>query len=296
MQRIRRFNRTVTQRVGALQNEYLSRSRSLGSSRLLWEIGPEAASLSSLRARLDLDSGYLSRLLRGLEEDGLVVVRTGQSDARERTATLTAAGRAEWAVLDSSSDALAESILRALSPHQRERLLTAMDEVQRLLLASMIEIGPVPPTHPFARSCFQSYFDELGSRFEDGFDPALSISAEDDELIPPAGVVLVATSQSEPVGCGALKIHDDHTAELKRMWIAPSVRGLEVGRRLLRELERHALESGARTVRLETNRVLVEAINLYRTSGYREVAAFNDEPYAHHWFEKSLESRRPRRA
>ena len=77
-------------------------------------------------------------------------------------------------------------------------------------------------------------------------------------------------------------------AELKRMWVAPEYRGLGLGRRLLLELERHARRAGARAVRLETNRALKEAIQLYRRSGYREVTAFNDEPYAHHWFEKRL--------
>ncbi len=72
------------------------------------------------------------------------------------------------------------------------------------------------------------------------------------------------------------------------MWVAPHARGLGLGRRLLRELERRARENGARTVRLETNRALKEAIQLYRSSGYREVARFNAEPYAHHWFEKKL--------
>ena len=90
------------------------------------------------------------------------------------------------------------------------------------------------------------------------------------------------------VGCGALKFHGDSPAEIKRMWVAPAARGLGLGRRLLAELEAHAAAHGVRVLRLETNRTLAEAISLYRTSGYREVAAFNEEPYAHHWFEKAL--------
>jgi ribosomal protein S18 acetylase RimI-like enzyme len=101
-------------------------------------------------------------------------------------------------------------------------------------------------------------------------------------------VLLVATIHAEPIGCGALKFHEDLTAELKRMWVAPSVRGLGVGRNLLRQLESHALDRGIRRLRLETNKTLVEAIDLYRTSGYKEVPAFNSEPYADHWFEKPL--------
>jgi ribosomal protein S18 acetylase RimI-like enzyme len=93
---------------------------------------------------------------------------------------------------------------------------------------------------------------------------------------------------AEPVGCGALKFHDDGRAELKRMWVAPTARGLGLGRRLLAELEAHAAANRVRVLRLETNRALDEAIGLYRAAGYREVPAFNDEPYAHHWFEKTL--------
>jgi ribosomal protein S18 acetylase RimI-like enzyme len=105
---------------------------------------------------------------------------------------------------------------------------------------------------------------------------------------PPAGVFLIATVRGDPIGCGALKFHGDEPTELKRMWVAPTARGLGVGRRLLRELERRAFGHGGNTVRLETNRALTEAIAMYRAAGYREVDAFNDEPYADHWFEKHL--------
>ncbi len=98
----------------------------------------------------------------------------------------------------------------------------------------------------------------------------------------------MATLRGEPVGCGGLKFHGDEPTELKRMWVAESARGLGIGRRLLGELESRAAANGARVVRLETNRALTEATSLYRSAGYREVDAFNDEPYAHHWFEKQL--------
>ena len=100
--------------------------------------------------------------------------------------------------------------------------------------------------------------------------------------------MLVATLRGEPVGCGALKLNGRGPADLKRMWVAPQTRGLGVGRRLLTELEARAREHGVRVLHLETNRTLTEAIGLYRSAGYREVPAFNDEAYAHHWFEKVL--------
>ena len=163
-----------------------------------------------------------------------------------------------------------------------------MIEVERLLAASAVRIGVCDPRHPDARRAVQAYVAELTQRFEDGFDPAIGVSATDDEVSPPAGLFLLATLHSEPVGCGVLKFHQDAPAHIKRMWVAPGVRGLGLGRRLLGELEAQAAAHGVRTLRLETNRALSEAISLYRARpGYREVTAFNDEPYAHHWFEKT---------
>jgi DNA-binding MarR family transcriptional regulator/ribosomal protein S18 acetylase RimI-like enzyme len=287
--RVRRFNRTVTQRVGALDDEFLARDRPLGQARVLWEIGPDGAGLRSLRARLDLDSGYLSRLLRALEADGLVTVDSGGQDGRVRTARLTSRGLAERAELDRRADDAAASILRPLSGSQRDRMVSAMAEVERLLVASAVQISVRDPADPAARACVRAYVDELGRRFDTGFEPARSLPAADQEMIPPAGVFLVATLHSEAVGCGGLKFHDGAPAEVKRMWVAPAARGLGLGRRLLSELESHAAAYGVTVLRLETNGTLAEAISLYRSSGYREVAAFSDEPYAHHWFEKTLD-------
>src|SRR5438094_9641629 len=101
---MRRFNRTVTQRVGALEDGFLARGRPLGQARVLWEIGSTGADLAELRARLDLDSGYLSRLLRALEADHLIEVQRSDGDGRERTVHLTDAGRAERAQLDQRAD------------------------------------------------------------------------------------------------------------------------------------------------------------------------------------------------
>ena len=287
---VRRFNRTVTQRIGALNDSFLARDLPLGQARVLWEIGPEGSDIRLLRSRLDLDSGYLSRLLRSLENEGLIAVEQSRADGRVRTARLTGRGLAERAELDRRSDDLAASILRSLSARQRARLTAAMAEVERLLVASAVQVAECDPRHPDARSSLRAYFGELSHRFAGGFDPGRSISADDHELTPPAGLLLVATAHGEPVGCGALKFHGDAPAEIKRMWVAPTARGLGLGRRLLDDLEAHAAARGVRALRLETNRALGEAIGLYRSAGYREVAAFNEEPYAHHWFEKTLGS------
>ncbi|MEH0970766.1 bifunctional helix-turn-helix transcriptional regulator/GNAT family N-acetyltransferase [Micromonospora sp. CPCC 205546] len=288
---VRRFNRTVTQRVGALDDEYMARARPLAQARLLWEIGPGGAEVAALRSRLGLDSGHLSRLLRALEGDGLVAVGPPEQaggDGRVRVAALTEAGRAEWTALDERSDEFARSILAPLTGRHRERLVAAMAEVERLLVASMVLIGPCPPGDPRARACVRAYAREVARRFDGGFDPARSNPVRDEDLVAPAGVFLLATLNAEPVGCGAVKLHRGAPAEIKRVWVADSVRGLGLGRRMLGELERYAAERGWSAVRLDTNRNLTEAIAMYRATGYREIEAYNAEPYAHHWFEKRL--------
>ena len=149
-----------------------------------------------------------------------------------------------------------------------------------------VEFNVVDAISEEAQHCLREYFAEIDRRFDTGFDPALSITGID-ELRPPQGVFLIARRGSEPIGCGGLKLTGD-SAVVKRMWVAPSARGLGLGRRLLAELEEQARSRGARRVLLETNEVLTEAIRLYRSAGYDEVEPFNDEPYAHHWFAKRL--------
>src|SRR3954465_6527869 len=137
---VRRFNRTVTQRVGALSDQFLSRDRPLAVARLLWEIGAEGGEVGMLRARLGVDAGQMSRMLRGLEADGLVTVTPSDADGRVRVARLTRPGLAERAILDARSDELAASILAPLDPTQRTELVTAMRTVARLLAASLVEL------------------------------------------------------------------------------------------------------------------------------------------------------------
>ena len=288
VEQVRRFNRAVTQRVGALDDHYLARDRPLAEARVLWEIGPDGCEVRALRGRLGLDSGHASRLLRALEADGMVTVHQGDSDRRVRTARLTPAGLAERVLLDRRAAELAASLLTPLTAAQRERLVGAMRDVERLLTAALVEIVAVDPEHPDARQCLRSYFAELERRSGGPFDPLIGSTAEPHELRPPAGEIVVAYLRAEAVACGAVKHFGGGVCDLKRMWVADAARGLGLGRRLLADLEGRAARAGARTVRLETNATLVEAIALYRSAGYREVPAFNDEPFADHWFEKQL--------
>lgn len=286
---VRRFNRLVTQRVGALDDHFLGRNRPLGESRLLYEIGPTGTDLRTLRERLGLDSGYVSRLIEGLRREGLVAIGRGTRDGRVRTARWTPAGRREVQLMDRRADQVAVGLLESLPEERRGRLVEAMTEVHRLLRLAGLRVERVNPASPAARACVENYFVELDRRFEHGFNPGASLPAEDRDLMPPRGAFLIASIDGEPVACGAVKLISSGVGSLKRMWVGESVRGLGIGRRMLEVLEQEARGLGITTLRLETNRTLQEAIRLYRSAGYAEVPAFNADPYANHWFEKTLE-------
>ena len=249
--------------------------------------------IRTLCSKLDLDPDYLSRLLRTLQRDELIEVTPDEADSRVRAVRPTCVGIGERILFDKCRDELASSLLSSLNDNQRNQLVDATGTIECLLTAGMVQIAIGDPASEDAQFCLSRYFQELNTQFETGFDVTQSISANIEELTEPAGLFLVARLRSEPIGCRALKFHHDQTAEIKRIWVADSTRGLSLGRRLLSELEQHAAGWRTTMLRLETNQSLSEAINLYRSAGYSEVAAFNDEPHAHHWFEKILKTKGP---
>ena len=288
LQSVRRFNRLVTQRVGALEVDYLRRGRPLAQARLIFEISADGVDVLDLRSRLGLDSGYLSRLLQSLKMQGLIAVAKGDGDGRRRRVSLTRKGGAERAAYDRLSDSLAASMLGPLDASEQSRLLAAMGEVERLIRAASVKVAAEAADSADARLCLDAYFRELAARFETGFDVAADDSARVKDMTPPSGLFVIARLDGDAVGCGGFKRIDKTTGEVKRVWTAPHARGLGVARRVLRTLEAAAREKGLKSLRLDTNRALTEAHALYRSEGYREIARFSDNPYADHWFEKRL--------
>lgn len=285
IERVRSFNRRVTLGIGQLDDGYLGRGRPLGQARLLFEIGAGERDLRRLRERLGLDSGYVSRLLKSLGAQGLVTLSRDPRDRRRRLVALTARGQAEYAAYDALSDDFARSLLTPLSERQRGRLLAAMAEVETLMATISVSIAAEPADSADAAACIDAYFSELDRRFEHGFDPGTGgYAATSDD----PGWFMLARLDGRPVGCGALKRLDARTGEIKRMWIAPEMRGAGLSRRLLEALEAHARHLGMTRVRLDTNRALTEAQALYRKAGYREIGRYNDNDYADLWFEKEL--------
>lgn len=275
---VRSFNRLVTRQVGALNDRYFGR-RPLGELRVLFEIGLDGATPRDVRARLGLDSGYVSRMVRALERDGLVEQRPDEVDGRTKRLTLTGAGRSELRELDRISDGMAASVLDPLTTGERERLLAAQAEVRRLLAVSMVSIAPEDPSSADARWCIGHYFAELRERFEDSFEP---------EPTPPFESFLVARLSGQPAGCGAVLTVGPGVAEIKRMWVDRPHRGMGIGARLLDALEHQAAALGHRRVLLDTNRSLAEAQAMYGSRGYAATSRYNDNPYADFWFEKHL--------
>lgn len=290
---VRSFNRAVTQRIGALNDDYLQRGRPLGEARFLFEIGangPGGVDMRSLREKLSLDPGYASRLLRALEAQDLVASAPSKSDARVRHVRLTAKGKREYAAYDKSSDAFAEAMLAPLTQTQRAKLVTAMQEVENLLRVGSVVVAIEDAASIDAQYCLTQYFTEIASRFDAGYDPAKGLPAGANLLNPPNGLFLVARLDGAPIGCVGLKRTSKRDAEIKRMWVSPQARGVGLGRRLLDEIECQARVLGIKRLRLDTNSSLTEARALYARCGYREIPDFNGEPYADHWFEKVLQA------
>jgi DNA-binding MarR family transcriptional regulator len=273
--RVRSFNRLVTRQIRVLDDRYLGH-RPLGECRVLYEIGERGSTPRDVRIRLGLDSGYLARMLRALQGDGLVEAAPDPADRRSKRLTLTPKGREELRALEDISDALAASALAPLDDAQRERLLRAQAEVRRLLALSMVTIEREDPGSPDARWCIQHYFAELGERF--GLDPSKTLPHEGDDI-----VFLLARFDGQPAGCGVLK-----GEEIMRMWVDGAHRGLGIAARLLDALEAEAGARGHERVRLYTNSSLNEAQAMYVARGYADIPRYNADPYAERWFEKRL--------
>lgn len=283
---VRRFNRSYTQRIGVLEHSFLGMGQPLPVMRLLFEIGSAPGTVRDLRSRLGLDSGYLSRLLRRLEADGLVAVEPDPADRRRRVASLTPEGRRRWEELQARSEERARTLIDPLTPRQRERLTAALAEADLLVRAATVTLEETDPMAPPARAAVRRYFDEIGDRF--GFDDT-GLDAKDAAMLrPPDGVFIVAVSDGAPVACGGLQTIGPGTGEIKRMWVDGAWRGAGLGSRVLRDLENRAAGLGHHTLRLDTNHTLTEAIAMYERAGYQRVERYNDNPFATHFFSKPL--------
>jgi DNA-binding MarR family transcriptional regulator/GNAT superfamily N-acetyltransferase len=284
--RFRRFARAVTLEVGALDTSFLGRGRPLGAARVLNAIGMGRTDVAEIRDYLGLDSGLMSRMLRSLEQEGLVRTRPHPDDARHRVAVLTKAGRREFQAYEELSNARAAALLDR-APRSGE-LLDAMDMVASALGRDRITIEEADPRGDAARYCLGEYYSELGRRFEKGFDVSRSRDPDAADMVRPRGAFLLAMSDGLPIGCVGLKGTGGDVAEIKRLWICKTARGFGMARRLMHAVETVARELSVKSLHLDTNSALPEALKLYRTSGWVEIDRFNEDPYPDLFFEKHL--------
>lgn len=283
--RIRRFNRAVTREAGVLDQSYLGRGRPLGPARVLYAVGSEGADLDDIRSYLGLNDPMLSRYLNALQSEGLLKLDREQSDGR-RHAHLTKAGHIELTAYNTLSDTQAQSLL---DRHPRpQALLEAMDLIASALGQSDLTFVEIDPRSPDALYCLEAYYAELGARLNTGFDVALSADPEAGDMMAPRGSFVVAMSDGFPLGCVGVKGTDKGYGEIKRLWVSPAARGMGLAKRLMTAAEASARALGIPMLRLDTNSALPEAVKLYQTTGWSEIARFNDDPYPDVFFEKAL--------
>ncbi|MGW4871358.1 GNAT family N-acetyltransferase [Streptomyces chartreusis] len=281
----RRFNRYFTRRIGVLDDHYLGQNRPLGEARLLFEIG-DGMSLRELRSRLGLDAGYLSRMAKALQAQGMVTLSAHPEDSRLRMIEPTAAGRVEVKEQNRRANLVAAGLLDGLSEPQRAELAAALATAQRLLRLASITVALVDGAAPDARACLDGYAADIDERFPEGFDKGDLV--EPHEVSGDAGAFFVAYEEDRPVGCGALRRLEPGVGEIRHVWVHPAARRLGLARRLLDALEQEALARHLSVVRLDTHAALTEAQAMYRACGYTPIPAYDDNVYASHWFEKGL--------
>ncbi|QBY02554.1 GNAT family N-acetyltransferase [Rhodophyticola sp. CCM32] len=284
--RVRNFGRSVAVEVGALEDSFLNRGRPLGSARVLNAIGLGYENVADLRAFLKLDTGLLSRLLRGLEAEDLIDTIPNPDDRRSRITHLTAKGKTEFEIYERLSD---ERAAKILDRHKEaRRLLEAMDIVTIALSRDDIVFEEVDYASDIATICLNAFAAELSKRLNLEFDLKKSGDPELSQMKHPHGTFVVARLGDMPVGCVGVKGRGSSSAEIKRMWIAPVARGLGLARRMMSAAEEAAYAMGIRKLRLDTNNTLFEAVGLYRNMGWVEIDRFNDDPYPDLFFEKHL--------
>ncbi|MEV5907933.1 helix-turn-helix domain-containing GNAT family N-acetyltransferase [Streptomyces chartreusis] len=281
----RRFNRYFTRRIGVLDDHYLGQDRPLGEARLLFEIG-DGMSLRELRSRLGLDAGYLSRMAKALQAQGMVTLSAHPDDSRLRMIEPTAAGRVEVKEQNRRANLVAAGLLDGLSEPQRAELAGALATAQRLLRLASITVALVDGAAPDARACLDGYAADIDERFPEGFDKDDLVAPQ--EVSGDAGAFFVAYEEDRPVGCGALRRLESGVGEIRHVWVHPAARRLGLARRLLDALEQEAVARHLSVVRLDTHAALTEAQAMYRACGYTAIPAYDDNVYASHWFEKRL--------
>lgn len=290
---VRQFNRFYTKQIGVLQDGLSRSAFSLTEARVIYELAHrKRATATKLGEELGLDAGYLSRILRRFDENGLVERAPSETDARQVILSLTPAGLTAFASLDAATRAEIDSMLRQLPATEQRRLVSAMSSIERIL--SGAAESPVPymlrphgpgdmgwVVHRQSVLYAQEYgwnaeYETLSSRIVADFLEHYEATRER---------CWIAEREGVAIGSVFLVRHPEreHVARLRLLYVEPAARGLGIGARLVQECSRFAQQSGYHTITLWTNSVLRAARKLYEAEGY---ALVNETP--HHMFGKDL--------
>ena len=288
---VRRFNRFYTRQIGVLREGLLESPFSLTEVRVMHELAHhEESTATHLSTELALDAGYLSRLLRDLQHDGLVEARPSEADGRRKLLSLTERGMETYAGLNAASNREVEAMLGRLSAPEQRRLVDAMRDIENLLGA--------PPEHRVSYILRPPQAGDMGwivhrhgvlYNREYGWDErfealvaevvATFIRTHD----PKRDRCWISEKDGEAVGCVFLVHHPERegVARLRLLLVEPRARGLGIGRRLVEECTRYARQSGYERITLWTNSVLDAARHLYVREGYELVDESPHHSYGH---------------
>ncbi len=288
---VRRFNRFYTRKIGVLHEGLLGGPLSLTEARIVYELAQSGESIAAeLGGELGLDPGYLSRILRGLQEQGLIQRRPSETDGRQSLLSLTPSGRAAFTAMDARSQAEIGAMLERLSLAEQQRLVAALDSAETLLSADEpARSGPpylLRPPQPgdmgwvvhrqallYAREYgwtqdFEALVAEIVAQFIRGFDPARERC-------------WIAEREGVVVGSVFLVRESDAVAKLRLLYVEPDARGFGIGRRLVEECIRASRQIGYRRLTLWTNDILAAARAIYQRAGFRLVAEERHHSFGH---------------
>jgi DNA-binding MarR family transcriptional regulator/predicted N-acetyltransferase YhbS len=287
---VRGFNRFYTNMIGLLRGKYLDTPYSLTEARILFELAQgDASEVTDLRRTVDIDAGYLSRILARFSSDGLVTRQRSAADGRRQVISLTGGGRSVVAGLDARSAAQTRDMLDAVRDDDRRRLLDAMRVITDVLSEAPQprgyvlrapqagDLGWVVQRHAAL------YAEEFG--WDQAFEALVARIVADyvDNRDPDREAAWIAEVDGTPAGCVFCVRKDDSTAQLRMLLVEPWARGLGIGSRLVEEVLRFARRAGYSDITLWTNDVLVGARRIYQQAGFTL-----DDEARHHSFGTDL--------
>jgi DNA-binding MarR family transcriptional regulator/N-acetylglutamate synthase-like GNAT family acetyltransferase len=291
---VRAFNRFYTARIGVLRDGLLRTPHSLTEARVLYELGQrEVTEVADLRRELDIDAGFLSRLLGRLHDNGLVARERSDQDARRQRIRLTDEGQAAFAELDRRSADEIEAVLDALSEDDQRRLVASMDAVRDVLTQAPPATGfvlraPDPGDYGWIVARHGAlYAQQYG--WDESFEALVARIVADyaESHDPRREAAWIAEVDGEAAGCVLCVCRDDEVAQLRLLLVEPRARGRGIGARLIEECLRFAARAGYARITLWTNDVLHEARRLYERAGFELVELAPHHSFGHDLVEQT---------